>query len=111
MLKSSICAALLCAAYAPFTAMAMSQAPTPPSHVPPSSRPTLPQADTCGLGKVWSLIGTMADVPGRSRAETLAGHGRIRWITPGTAITQDFRADRLNLILDDKGHIRTLRCG
>jgi hypothetical protein len=57
------------------------------------------------------LIGAPSDAQTRARAATVAGHTRLRWITPGAAITHDYRADRLNLILDDQGRIRTVRCG
>lgn len=35
----------------------------------------------------------------------------VRVIEPNSAVTQDYRADRLNILLDESGAISGLRCG
>lgn len=35
----------------------------------------------------------------------------VRFIAPGDVVTQDFRADRLNVTLDDQNRIARLYCG
>ncbi|MCY1671506.1 I78 family peptidase inhibitor [Novosphingobium sp. SL115] len=119
MLKASLGVALLCSAYAmaPATAAAvglqMTRTPSPPG-VPGAAPPlsaSPQQPDTCGLLRARRLIGSPGDAQARVRVTQTIGHPRLRWITPGAAITHDYRADRLNLILDDQGMIRTVRCG
>lgn len=46
-----------------------------------------------------------ADVAGK------VGHSRIRWLPPGTIVTQDLRQDRLNVDIDAGGTFTRLRCG
>lgn len=58
------------------------------------------------------------DLIGRERSEALgaealrrSGAATLRWIPPGTAVTMDYRADRLNIELDDRNRATGLRCG
>jgi len=45
----------------------------------------------------------------RIRSET---HSRdVRVLTPGTAATMDYREDRINVDVNDRGAITGLRCG
>lgn len=56
-------------------------------------------------------VGAVSATSIRASVGTAVGHDRIRWIKPGTAVTQDYRPDRLNIILDDAGRVMTMRCG
>lgn len=66
------------------------------------------QAAADALGGVWI---------GRPFAEAesgiMAGEGvaTIRVIRPGTAVTKDFRIDRLNVDVDESGKITRIYCG
>ena len=110
MLKLSIGAALLCATFIPQGALGaaddMARRPTAP-------KPAVPykDADPCGTQAVSSYVGVNATAPVRAAIATALGHDRIRWIKPGTAVTQDYRPDRLNIILNDAGRVMTMRCG
>lgn len=110
MLKSLIGAALLCAAFTPQGALGaaddMSQRPSAPMPVIPAK-----DADTCRAQVVSRYVGAVVVTPLRFAVVTAAGHDRIRWIKPGAVVTQDYRPDRLNVILDDTGRIMTVRCG
>lgn len=114
VLKSSIGAALLCL---PLITSAqarpaedMGQRPTPPRT---TGRPADPIAvtDTCGLRMAARYSGTSATPKVREALVASVAHNRVRWIRPGTAITQDYRPDRLNIILDEDGRVMTMRCG
>jgi len=35
----------------------------------------------------------------------------FRWLVPGQIVTMEFRADRLNIVLDDAGKVSAIRCG
>ncbi|KPF87145.1 hypothetical protein IP81_18800 [Novosphingobium sp. AAP83] len=69
------------------------------------------QPDTCGSHTVTRFVGSDATPSVRHAITVASGQEQIRWIKPGTAVTQDFRADRLNVILDQAGRILTMRCG
>ncbi|MBA4354930.1 MAG: hypothetical protein C0409_09575 [Novosphingobium sp.] len=110
MYKSSIGAAFLCATFVPQTAV---HAADDMSRRPSAPKPAAPvkDADLCGMQNVSRYVGVNAAAPVRSAVATAVGHDRIRWIKPGSAVTQDYRPDRLNVILDDAGRVMTMRCG
>lgn len=70
-----------------------------------------PAADACGAGKLADYLGQLPTTETIARIQTLAGHGRIRVIKPGDAVTMDFREDRLNVEIGEDGRIKRLRCG
>ncbi len=67
--------------------------------------------DRCGASLVQGYLNLRANDLLRAEVAQRSGAGNIRWIEPGTAVTMDFRADRLNGELDEDGVIQTLRCG
>lgn len=67
--------------------------------------------DTCGAEAAGAMIGRKDTAALRSEVAEAAGHDRIRWIAPGTMVTQDRREDRLNVDLDDGGVVTRVRCG
>lgn len=66
--------------------------------------------DTCGAGKVARFVSQEATPAVRARLTAEVGHDRIRWVGPDTAVTMDFRPDRLNVSLDEKDIITGGRC-
>jgi len=63
------------------------------------------QADTCGMARFNHLIGTRADQIDRA---TLPAGTRV--ITPEMAVTMDFRAERLNIMVGTNGIVGSMRC-
>jgi hypothetical protein len=67
-------------------------------------------AGECDARPVQDLIGRQrseavgAEAIRRSRAKY------VRWIAPDSMITQDLRADRINVDIDSNGRITGLRC-
>ncbi|TGX56327.1 hypothetical protein E5A73_02655 [Sphingomonas gei] len=60
----------------------------------------------------------LAGLTGKTRSEAVAkqalrlsGAKNIRWIAPGMAVTMDYREDRLNLDVDEKGRVTRAHCG
>lgn len=106
--KSSIGAAFLCAAFIPQASVAGDMNRRPPV---PKSPPQDKDSDPCGTQAASRYVGVNAAAPVRASVATAVGHDDIRWIKPGTAVTQDYRPDRLNIILDDAGRVMTMRCG
>jgi hypothetical protein len=68
-------------------------------------------ADQCRLALSSRYVGAQAVPAVRSAVEAIARPNAVRWIAPGQAITTDFSAQRLNVILDERGRIMAMRCG
>ncbi|MEF3047906.1 I78 family peptidase inhibitor [Pseudotabrizicola sp. L79] len=73
-------------------------APEGPDRVPP-------ERGACGAGELQGLVGQSGDVLARM---TLPEGTRI--IGPVTAVTMDYRPDRLNIDLDAAGRITRVHC-
>lgn len=78
---------------------------------PAPSKPGLRQPDACRSHTATRYLGAEATPSVRNAITLTTRNDHIRWIKPGTPVTQDFRADRLNIILDYTGRIMTMRCG
>jgi hypothetical protein len=66
--------------------------------------------DECGASKVAAYIAQEATTAVRARLAADVGHDRIRWVGPDTAVTMDFRPDRLNVSLDSANVITGGKC-
>ena len=66
---------------------------------------------TCDAARAQRFVGNAAgdDLPEDARAA--AGARTVRTITPGQMVTMDYRADRLNVTIDESGHVAAMRCG
>lgn len=96
-------AAMTCALVA-LTACAAAPGPTPSE----PDNPALPSAanDTCGAGMFANLVGKPLDGPG------VSGESRLnRHIRPGTQVTMDYIAQRMNIEADAQGIIQRINCG
>jgi hypothetical protein len=68
--------------------------------------------EDCNAPKAEPFVGRRAD--SAIRAELLAAVApvtAIRWVRPGDATTEDFSAQRLNVMLDVGGRIISAHCG
>jgi hypothetical protein len=81
------------------------EAPAMPDPAPPAIDPAAPPADACGAAQYAALIGKPVTEPG-----VPAEGPNVRYIRPGTQVTMDFRADRLNIDIDAKDIITGFRC-
>jgi len=79
-------------------------AQSPPAPAPDSAEAAT-QADTCGISRFRHLIGARADQIDRA---TLPPRTRI--ITPDMAVTMDFSAERLNIMVGTDGIVGSMRC-
>jgi len=68
--------------------------------------PAPPPADACGAAMFEGMIG---EPRGEIHEPSLPQPYRI--IEPGDAVTKDYRPDRLNIYLDDDGHVSRVYCG
>ena len=96
---------------APSIAVAADEPAQP--QTPPVATPTPdPLADPCGADRVAPWIGREATVPVRLEVVAAADPGADRWIYPDSMVTQDHRADRLNVMMEKETDIIvSARCG
>jgi hypothetical protein len=65
----------------------------------------------CNANGLGRFVGQPRSPRVGMRAQRMAGARSVRWIEPGMAVTMDFRADRLNLTVNQRGRITGTRCG
>ena len=84
-----------------------------PTQTPPSRADQMADLPTeaCGQGYVADLLGKRWSDSMRAATLKRSGAKTLRVIAPGTAVTMDYRTDRLNLETDAEGRITRLRCG
>ncbi|WP_415182866.1 I78 family peptidase inhibitor [Phaeovulum sp.] len=71
----------------------------------PESPVSTPAPDTCGADVLQTLVGQPAKV-----LETMRFAAPVRIIRPDTAVTMDYRADRLNIVIDRSERIARVHC-
>ncbi|MEG8017386.1 I78 family peptidase inhibitor [Sphingomonas sp. LR55] len=69
-----------------------------------------PVATACNADSLGDLVGKRASDARADVMQTRSGSRTLRWIAPNTAVTMDFRADRLNVYVDAKGRIERFTC-
>lgn len=105
MVRTSVFAlALLAAACTPPTADKGDEPTTDPVAAGPQTREEATAQDTCGAAAYSAMIGTSI------AAASFPATPNIRVIMPDSMVTQDFRPDRLNVIVDASGTITSLEC-
>lgn len=106
MIRASVFAlALLAAACTPPAEDKAAEEPAQePVAAAPQTREEATAQDTCGAAAYRAMIGTPL------AAASFPATPNIRVIQPDTMVTQDFRADRLNVIVDANGNITALEC-
>jgi len=70
----------------------------------PATREAATAQDTCGASQYRAMVGSQL------AAVTFPSDAGIRIIQPDSVVTQDFRAERLNVIVDANGVITSLEC-
>lgn len=70
-----------------------------------------PPPTACHSERVFEFIGKTRTDAISADVARLSGAKSIRWISPGMAVTMDYREDRLNVKLDEKGVILSFTCG
>ncbi len=66
---------------------------------------------TCDAAPVQGLVGQVLTEAMRTDALKRSGSRSLRVIPPGTAVTMDFRQDRLNIDVDAAGTVTGVKCG
>ncbi len=95
---------LALAATLPLAACAASEAPAETAPPPPAEA-------VCSPDAVQSLIGRTATADVGAQLLKGSGARTLRWVPPRTAVTMDFRPDRLTVSYDDALKIERISCG
>lgn len=75
-------------------------------------RPTpLPGPRECRAGMVQGFVGRQMSPRVQSQLRARSRSATVRVVRPGEAVTMDYRQDRLTVDIDQRGRIRSLRCG
>lgn len=69
------------------------------------------QADYCGVAKLGKFVGIADSAAQRAAVMAASGAKIIRWLTPGMAVTMDYRQDRLNANIAATGRYTGFSCG
>ena len=69
------------------------------------------ETGTCDEAAVQSLVGQQASSELGQRAMQRSGARSLRWIPEGSAVTMDYRPDRLNIEYDRSNMVTAIRCG
>lgn len=93
------------------TALAACSSQTPPPASTPAPSPEASAEPTsCGAEQFASYVGQKGTDAVIAAIQAKRGDQPIRVIKPGMAVTMDYRAERLNVDLDDSGTIKRLYC-
>lgn len=65
----------------------------------------------CSAEEAQGLVGQAATPELAAEALRLTGLRTVRWIPEGSAVTMDFRIDRLNIELDRENRVSRITCG
>jgi uncharacterized protein involved in type VI secretion and phage assembly len=65
----------------------------------------------CDASRAQHLVGRQATQELGAEAQRVTGAGTLRWIPEGSAVTMDYRTDRLNIELDRSNRVLRIHCG
>ncbi|WP_232491954.1 I78 family peptidase inhibitor [Novosphingobium kaempferiae] len=103
--KSFVAPILLAASLAACSSQTPPPASTPEPAPEASAEPT-----SCGAEQFASYVGQKGTDDVIAAIQAKRGDQPIRVIKPGMAVTMDYRAERLNVDLDDSGTITRFYC-
>jgi hypothetical protein len=87
-------------------------APVPPAEPGQEQFPAVGETGyVCNAARAQPLVGRDGTSEVGAEALGLSGARTLRWIPPGTAVTMDYREDRLNIELDSRNRVTRIRCG
>lgn len=77
----------------------------------PADGPAAAPSGECDASGVQGSIGQAATSALGAQLLEATGATQLRWVPPRTAVTMDFRADRLTVSYDDDMLIERISCG
>lgn len=76
----------------------------------PADLPALP-AGECNAAPAQAMVGQKATADAGASLLKVTGARGLRWVPPRSAVTMDYRADRLTVRYDDAYTITAASCG
>lgn len=76
-----------------------------------SIEPPAPEAGLCNAAAAQHLVGETATQSLAATAVAATGARAFRWIPENSAVTMDYRPDRLNIEFDSSTVVTAIRCG
>ncbi len=76
-----------------------------------SAPPPPPPEASCDASGVQDHVGHTVSASSGATLLELSGARVLRWVPPRTAVTMDFRQDRLTVSYDDEMRITRISCG
>ncbi len=82
---------------------------------PPTSDPAQPPAERttggkCDATNIQQFVGQQRSEEVEQKMLAVSGAATVRWAPFGTAVTMEFRADRLTAFLDEANKISRISC-
>ena len=100
--------------FAALMALALAGCSAPAQEAPYTMTP-VPEREAggseCSAVSAQYAVGQKTSVPLAAELMTKTGSKTLRWIPPRSAVTMDFRFDRLNIAYDDAMIITQVSCG
>jgi len=95
----------------PMLALLLAGCTTPPADgdSAPAAAPAM--STQCRAERVQAFVGHAWSAALSEQARVDSASASVRVIRPGTAVTRDYRVDRLNLHLDGSGVVTRISCG
>jgi len=90
-------------------ALAACATPAADSPAPQDAEEETPM--TCDAKKAAWAVGQIADDALVAKVKADTGSDRYRVIPPNTAVTMDYREDRVNIDVDANNRVTAVRCG
>ena len=83
---------------------------TPPPAVDPVPIHGVTPGHTCSSTNLEQFVGQAESADLESRMLQVSGAAAVRWVPQGTAVTMEFRSDRLTVFLDAQNKVERLSC-
>lgn len=77
----------------------------------PANPPATDPASACRNDALAGFVGQPATSEVGAQMLAASGARALRWVTPGMAVTMDYRFDRLTVHLDANNRIESANCG
>ncbi len=81
------------------------------SAVPAAPPPPVMVDGECDAQAAQFAVGKIVDAPLIAQAKDRSRAERVRVLRPGVMVTMEFDARRLNIDVDEKGRVLSVRCG
>jgi hypothetical protein len=82
----------------------------PPLAADPTPIHGVTPGHTCSSSNLQQFVGQVRSADLESRMLQVSGAATVRWVPQGTAVTMEFRADRLTVFLDAQNKVERLSC-